>query len=150
MYVVAFDTRGAPEGFVLLGPVSDKEGKGVPDLGSGLDPEVVPAGARKTNFLKRQNDSGLGGRLIRGAWQDVGLALNGHDHLVLVVHQVGPERLGAGLVGAPFDDENDRHVFLLGREAGRAQLIKNAFDVQLAVVADLCVITRERQNQFHA
>lgn len=110
---------------------------------------MVPAGVWKHDFLKWQNDSSLRRRLFWGPRIDFGLALDGQDHLVVLVDQVGPERLGASLRGAPFDDEYDGHAILGSREIGGPELVENAGHIEFPVITNAGFITGQGKNQVH-
>jgi N-acetylglucosamine malate deacetylase 1 len=101
------------------------------------------------DFLKWQNDSGLGRRVSRVPELDLGLALDGEYHLVVVVDQIGPKRLGSDLMGGPFYYENDSHPVLGGREIRSTELVEDAGHVELAVVADVGLIAGQSENQIH-
>src|SRR5688500_10280107 len=99
--------------------------------------------------LQREHDSGLGRGLIGTPEVDLGLALDGEDHLAVVIDEVGPDRMGPPLLGTPFHNEYDRHVVLRRRKAGGTELVEDAGDIELAVVTDHGGVASERENEFH-
>src|SRR5687768_7801375 len=92
------------------------------------------------DFLEGEDHAGLGRRLVRRARIYFSLALNSQHHLVVVIEQIGPERLGPGLIEGPLNDEDYGHLVLGSREPRGTQLIEDAGYVELAVLADLRVV----------
>ena len=80
---------------------------------------------------------------------DLGLALDGEDHLVLIVDQVGPQGLGSDLRRAPFNNENHGHMVVGSREARSPELVENAGHIELAVVANVRFVASQGENQIH-
>jgi N-acetylglucosamine malate deacetylase 1 len=133
-----------------LGPGDNKKRQRLGCGCAGCEPEAVSAGVGEGNLLEWQDDPGLSGRLPGAPVVDLGMALNREDHLVRIVDQIGPERLGARLQRRPFDDEHNGHPVLNCGKVRSSKLIEDADYVELAVLPDAGFVTRKGQDQVHA
>lgn len=111
----------------------DQQGARPRGLTAGNEVEMVAALVRKHHPLEGQDQACPRGAARIGRSADVGVTLDREHPRVLVIDQVGAQRLPACVRRGPFDDQCYRHALLHCRKPGRGQLVEDAGEIESSV-----------------